>query len=292
MPDFAFLLKVSRPRFWVYLLGPYLVGLIAGVATRDELLNWHYAIFALYFTLPANLFVYGINDLCDYETDKLNPKKSIYEALVTPERRTSVLLAILIINLPFVAGMIVVPLVAINVLIAFLVLSIFYSAKPIRAKAVPFLDSAFNVLYVMPGIFAFAFVKGDLPPWQAVVAGILWTAAMHAFSAIPDIDADRKANLATIATVLGSTGTHVFCLIAYLTSTVLAFQFLGWFGIVCGTIYATMMVVSSLTSNRDGVFNIYRYFPIVNALIGFGLFWYVAIQKFLLCLFVPCHPGS
>lgn len=291
MPDIAYLLKVSRPRFWVYLLGPYLVGLVAGAATREDLLNWHFAVFALYFALPANLLVYGVNDICDYETDILNPKKADYEALLTPERRTSVLSAIILLNLPFAAGMIAVPLAAINVLVIFLLLSVFYSAKPVRAKAVPFLDSAFNILYVMPGIFAYTFVTGGLPQWQAIVAGGLWTAAMHAFSAIPDIDADREAGLATIATKLGSGGTLLFCLIAYIASAALSVRFLGTVGIICGVVYGSIMIITSFSKHREGVFSVYRYFPIVNAVVGFCLFWYVAISKFLMCLFVPCDPG-
>lgn len=292
MPVIAYLLKVSRPRFWVYLLGPYLVGLIAAVAARDDLLNWHYAVFALYFSLPANLLVYGVNDVCDYETDKLNPKKSEYEALVTPERRPLVLSAIMLLNLPFAAGLMSVPLAAINIMTAFVLLSIFYSSKPIRAKAVPFLDSAFNVLYITPGIFAYTFVTGSMPPWQAIAAGGLWTAAMHAFSAIPDIDSDREAGLATIATVLGSGGTHLFCLAVYVASAALSIRFLGPFAIICGVVYASMMAVSSFSASRNGVFNVYRYFPVVNAIVGFCLFWYVAITRFLMCLFVPCDPGT
>ncbi|MBX7056270.1 MAG: prenyltransferase [Pyrinomonadaceae bacterium] len=292
MPDVVYLLKVSRPRFWVYLLGPYLVGLIAAAVSRDDLLNWNYAVFALYFTIPANLLVYGVNDVCDYETDKLNPKKTDYETLVTPERRTTVLSAIMLLNLPFAAGLITVPIAAINVLAAFLLLSIFYSAKPVRAKAVPFLDSAFNILYIMPGVFAYAFVTGGLPPWQAIAAGGLWTAAMHAFSAIPDIEVDRKAGLATIATTLGRGGTHLFCLIAYVASAILSVRFLGSLGIIFGAVYSLMMAVSSFNRNREGVFSLYRYFPIVNAVVGFCLFWYVAITKFLLCVFFPCDPGN
>jgi 4-hydroxybenzoate polyprenyltransferase len=30
----------------------------------------------IYFTYPANLLVYGVNDIFDYETDKLNAKKT------------------------------------------------------------------------------------------------------------------------------------------------------------------------------------------------------------------------
>ena len=280
MPDIWFLLKVSRPRFWIYILGPYIVGLIAASQNIEALIVPHYFALAIHFTLPANLLVYGVNDIFDYETDRLNPKKVAYEALVTPERRTILVIAIFALNLPFVSQLIHVPLAAINMLVVFVLLSVFYSAPPIRAKAKPFLDSAFNVLYIMPGVFAYSMASGDLPPWQAIVAGGLWTAAMHAYSAIPDIDADREAKLSTIATTLGSIGTHLFCLAAYIASAVLSFRFLGWFGIVCGAVYAAMMIVSTLTSGREGVFQVYRYFPVINALVGFCLFWYVAILKF------------
>lgn len=280
MPDIGFLLKVSRPRFWMYIFGPYIVGLIAASGSIDAMFERHYFVFAIYFTLPANLLVYGVNDIFDYDTDRLNPKKTAYEALVTPERRTILVLAIIALNLPFVAQLIYVPFAAISMLVVFVLLSIFYSAPPIRAKAKPFLDSAFNVLYMIPGVFAYTMASGHLPPWQAFVAGALWTAAMHAFSAIPDIDADREAKLPTIATTLGPTGTHLFCLAAYLASAVLSVQFLGWFGIAFGSVYAAMMIVSSLTSGREGVFQVYRYFPVINTFVGFCLFWYVAYVRF------------
>lgn len=281
MPDVAFLLKVSRPRFWVYLLGPYLVGLVAAIASRDELLNWHYAVFALYFTLPANLLVYGVNDICDYETDKLNPKKADYEALVTPERRTMVLLAILLTNLPFVAGLIYVPLAAINSLVAFLLLSIFYSAWPIRAKAKPFLDSAFNILYIMPGVFAYSMIAGGLPPWQVIIAGGLWTGAMHAYSAVPDIDVDREAGVSTIATALGSNLSVALCAMLYLASAILAGEFLGFVAIPLGFAYLILMLASFRSLRTGRLFALYRAFPMINMSAGFLIFWSIAASKLL-----------
>ncbi len=103
MPDLRFLLKVSRPRFWIYIFGPYIVGLAAAASYAGELNNGGSMIFGLYFLLPANLLVYGINDIFDYETDKLNAKKSEYEVLVTPQRWRSLGIAIFLLNLPFIA---------------------------------------------------------------------------------------------------------------------------------------------------------------------------------------------
>ena len=161
MPDIRFLLKVSRPRFWIYIFGPYLIGLVAAVNYKQELLDWRVLVFGLFFTLPANLLIYGINDIFDYETDKLNPKKEGYEALVTPERRGGLIAAILVTNIPFFAVAVTLGVQPMIAFASFLFYSIFYSAPPIRAKAWPFLDSLFNVLYIMPGIFAFAMLTGD-----------------------------------------------------------------------------------------------------------------------------------
>ena len=63
MPDIRFLLKVSRPRFWIYIFGPYIVGLIAGVENKTELLSLLYLLFGIYFLYPANLLIYGVNDI-------------------------------------------------------------------------------------------------------------------------------------------------------------------------------------------------------------------------------------
>ena len=100
MPDFRFLLRVSRPRFWFYIFGPYIVGLIAGVVTRNELLDWRTILFAVYFLFPANLLIYGVNDIFDYETDRLNEKKLDYESLVETNQHKSLAIWIADFNLP------------------------------------------------------------------------------------------------------------------------------------------------------------------------------------------------
>ena len=236
----------------------------------------------MYFLLPLNLLIYGINDIFDYETDKLNPKKTDYEELVTPEKRTKLWIVILALNTPFLLKAILFTNFAAAIsAIAFLFFSIFYSAPPIRAKTKPFLDSAFNVLYVLPGVFGYSLVTGEFPPASVVIAGALWTAAMHAYSAIPDIEADREAKLSTIATVLGPTGTHIFCLAAYVGSAVLSHQYLGIVSIALGSVFVLTMLASMITHDRDGVFRIYRLFPFINAAAGFILFWAIAIPKFL-----------
>jgi 4-hydroxybenzoate polyprenyltransferase len=277
-----FLLTVSRPRFWFYLFGPYIVGLIAGVSDRGSLLDWRYLAFGLYFLLPANVLVYGINDIFDYETDILNPKKADYESLVTPESRRRLLYWIMGLNLPFIvlaAGILDVR--SFTIMQTFIFLSIFYSSPPIRAKSKPFLDSAFNVLYAMPGIFGYCVAAGAMPPTRIIVAAGLWTAAMHAYSAVPDIDADREAGLNTVATFLGGNFTIALCLALYVGAAILSANDLGIVSLGLGAAYALLMLASFVSFRNGRLMQLYSRFPLINIIAGTIIFWQIALDKLL-----------
>lgn len=279
MPDIRFLLKVSRPRFWFYIFGPYIVGLVAAISERSELLNWRPAIFALYFLFPANLLIYGVNDIFDYETDRLNAKKTEYETLVVPDRRKALTIAILLTNLPFIIAAGLFATAALPSLAGFLFFSIFYSAPPIRAKAKPFLDSAFNILYVFPGAFAYQMLSGNFPPISLMIAAGCWTAAMHAYSAIPDIEADKEAGLKTIATVCGPYVTLAICAALYLAAAVISFEYLGMVSVSLGFAYVFLMLASVRSYKTGRLFKLYRAFPLINVFAGFLLFWEIALAK-------------
>ena len=278
MPDAGFLFKVSRPRFWLYVFGPYLIGLAAGAASKEDFFRIDSIIFGLYFLLPANLLIYGINDIFDFETDRLNPKKSSYEILVGPESHRSLAVWIILLNLPFIAAAYFIAPQTLPSLAGFIFFSVFYSAPPMRAKTIPIVDSIFNILYIFSGAFSYQMLTGLFPPFAVLLAAGLWTMSMHAYSAIPDVDSDREAGLSTVATLLGKNGTLLFCLLAYLSSAVLAFAYLGYFAVVMGAVYVFMIAISFLPSKEDRVFLIYRYFPLLNAGVGFLLFWFVALK--------------
>jgi 4-hydroxybenzoate polyprenyltransferase len=280
MVDFPFALKVSRPRFWFYLFGPYIVGLAAAMSTVNDLAHWRYLVFGLYFLFPANLLVYGLNDIFDYETDSLNQKKTDYEALVGPDKRKSLFLLIAALNLPFI----LIAAAQFNVLAfaalqTFIFLSIFYSSPPIRAKTKPVLDAAFNILYIMPGVFAYALVTRQLPPAELIIAGGFWTAAMHAYSAIPDIEADKKAGLKTIATTFGAYGTLAICFGLYAAAAFLSAKYLGITAVGLGSAYMILMLASVRSVQTGQIFKLYKAFPLINVAAGFVLFWQIVLSK-------------
>lgn len=271
----SWLLKISRLRFWPYVLGPYVIG----VLTAGNVANWPMVIaVGIYFTLPANLLIYGVNDIFDYETDKHNPKKSSYEALVKPKDQKKLWHFIGITNAPF---LLLLPFIGEQArwgVAGFLFFSYFYSAPPLRAKVRPFIDSMFNVLYVFPAVIGYGLVSGRLPDPFLFLAAMLWCMAMHAYSAVPDIASDKKASIHTIATKLGRQRTLLFCLISYVLAAWLSWPQLGIFSVVAGALYAGLMLVSIATEDRTALFKLYTYFPYINIAVGAGLFFWIASQ--------------
>lgn len=284
MPFFK-LWRLSRPRFWIYTFGPFLVGLAAGAPSLDAWQSWRLLAWGIYFLFPANLLIYGINDVFDWETDRINAKKTAYEALVPPDERPALWRAIALFNIPFLALLPFAPPAALWALLAFFFFSAFYSAPPIRAKTKPLLDTLFNTLYICPGAFAYFLVGGSHFSFALFCAATSWAMAMHAYSAIPDISADSDNGLHTIATWLGARGTIFFCATCYGLAALVALPSLKLIALALGLVYLGLMLLSlraALQSDQAerAIFSIYRTFPLVNSLAGFVLFWSVIFLRF------------
>ena len=108
-----------------------------------------------------------------------------------------------------------------------------------------------------------------------LLAGLARSMAMHAYSAIPDIEADTQSGIQTVATLYGRKGTLIFCMVCYALAILLSFPAMGWGSVGLGVIYLVLMALSF----RSDVFRIYKYFPWVNTSIGFLLFLYVIAIK-------------
>ena len=261
----GYLLRLSRPRFWLYLGGPVLVGVVYAADGVGELFSpLAIALFA-YFTVPANVFLYGVNDAFDAEIDAANPKKDEGGKEVRYRDRASIRLVIVGSGLLGLALVPWLPVVAILALSVYYFLAIEYSAPPLRFKTTPALDSLSNGLYVLPGVVAYAAIDGALPPALAIAGGWFWTMAMHTFSAIPDVEPDRAAGIRTTATVLGKRWTHAYCVAAWAASTV-AF---GLLDARLGALLAVYPIAGTAIALSDvDVARAYWWFPALNTIVG------------------------
>ena len=260
------LLARSRPRFWLYLAGPVLVGLVYGVDATAALFDpLAVALFA-YFLVPANVLLYGVNDVFDADVDVHNPKKEGREVRYRGER--GLVVAVVASGLLGLALAMFLPPLAVAWLATFFFLAVEYSAPPLRFKTTPFLDSVSNGLYVLPGVVAYTAVTGGNPPLLAVVGGWLWTMGMHTFSAIPDIDPDRAAGITTTATVLGERLTFAYCGVVWAASAV-AFWLLDPRAGALLALYPALVAVVALS--RVGVDRAYWWFPGINGVVGMVL---------------------
>jgi 4-hydroxybenzoate polyprenyltransferase len=259
--------KVSRFRFWFYLTGPFTVGCIYGASRYIDLLKPWFFLYFFYFLIPANVFLYGINDYWDYDTDLINPKKEEKEYRVRRDERN----ALRLINLSILFFSLFLVLLQTDltqkvITLIFVFLSYFYSAKPLRFKDKPFLDSSSNILYILPGVFAYYTVSGALPPVLILVAGFLHTFAMHLFSAIPDIEFDRGTGIATTAVLLGRKLSLQLCLVSWSGLAVIAFSVTSSPFRFLTVIYPLMTGWLLVTGRK--VETVYWFYPYINVALG------------------------
>jgi 4-hydroxybenzoate polyprenyltransferase len=91
------ILVVSRPFWWVNTSAPFVASyfIIAG------LVDWTLAVGVLFFAFGYNLMMYGINDIYDYESDILNPRKTGVDGSVLAKTKHPTLWKwIFVVNIP------------------------------------------------------------------------------------------------------------------------------------------------------------------------------------------------
>ena len=206
----------SRPLSWVNTAFPFAAAYFLTTREIDATL----VIGTLYFLVPYNLAMYGINDVFDYESDLRNPRKGGVEgALLDTRMHRPTLWAAAITNIPFLGYLVVVGNPLSWLVLAISVFAVIaYSAKGLRFKERPFLDSlTSSTHFVSPAIYALVLAGAVFTPelWAILAAFFLWGIASHAFGAVQDVIADREASISSIATVIGARATARLSVFAY-----------------------------------------------------------------------------
>ena len=217
------LLVSSRPVSWINTAFPFAATYVFFTGKFDLTL----VLGTLFFLIPYNLLMYGINDVFDYESDLRNPRKGGIEgALLDKSLHKTTLWASTLSCVPFVAYLLAVGNGASNLMLIFAVFTVLaYSVKGLRFKEKPFLDSITSAShFVNPMLFAALLVGHSLTEpvlWQSWVAFAFWGMASHAFGAVQDVKADREGGISSIATVIGARATTRFAFTLYLAAGIL-----------------------------------------------------------------------
>ncbi len=278
MSKITYWIKLSRPRFWLYVLGPYLIGLAAAISSNEQWWRVDVWLWFGFFLLPANVYLYGINDLFDSDTDAFNREKKGQQEVTLESARKSQLRWVLLFlcMLALALGASTLTWFSSLYLFGFFVLATSYSAPPLRFKSRPWVDFLSNVLYVLPAGVGWVMITGTSLPWLPLIAGGAWCGAMHLFSAIPDIKADTQAKLRTTAVMLGKQKSLVLCSLLWLVAAAGAIKLLGSVGLFA-TLYAIIPLLL-LGKPTSKIRKAYWYFPVLNGLFGIGLFWLVILR--------------
>jgi 4-hydroxybenzoate polyprenyltransferase len=207
---FNYLIKISRPIIWFLPLICFSFGVSLSHAILSPLLLIEF----LMLSFPFNFFLYGINDIFDYESDILNPRKGSIEGVkLEPKRhdavkKVSIAMAILLLLISLATFNIA------NILsMVFLIfISYAYSAPPFRIKEKPPFDSISNIFiyFLMPLILGFSFGGSIISiPWQVYLLSLSIVGA-HAFTTLADYTPDKKAGEKTFSIIFGKKTTVIF----------------------------------------------------------------------------------
>jgi 4-hydroxybenzoate polyprenyltransferase len=272
MSTFKKLIMVSRPVSWVNTAYPFAVAYWLAGGTDITLL----VVATLFFLIPYNLLMYGVNDIFDYESDIRNPRKGGIEGMREQrELHPTIAKAVVLTNVPFVAYLLYYGTLVSNlVLAAVLFFVVAYSIAKLRFKERPFIDSITSSLhFVGPAVFALSLAGFPAEAIPYIIAFFLWGMASHAFGAVQDILPDREGKIASIATVLGARRTVYFAGLLYVIAAIVLFLQPLPFAlvcIICLAYVANILPLHAITDKTSGRANRpWRRFIWLNLAAGF-----------------------
>jgi 4-hydroxybenzoate polyprenyltransferase len=213
----------SRPISWINTAFPFAVAYYLST----EQVDLNLIIGSLFFLIPYNLLMYGVNDVFDYESDLRNPRKGGIEgALLDPKYHRPTLIAAFSLAAPFVIYLLLIGSLESNAWLMLVLFSVIaYSVKGLRFKEIPFLDSVTSAMhFVGPMWFGLALAGAQVDQTVLLISAsfFLWGMASHAFGAVQDIKADKAAGIGSVATIIGARPTVVLAITMYLAAGAIA----------------------------------------------------------------------
>lgn len=273
------LLLASRPLSWINTAFPFAAAYLLSTGRVDAAL----VIGTLFFLIPYNLAMYGVNDVFDYASDVANPRKGgAHGALLPPRVHRATIVAAVALCLPFVVALVLLgPPASWLVLAVSLFAVVAYSVPGLRFKEIPVLDSlTSSTHFVSPAVYGIVLAGAAFSPEAVVVllAFFLWGVASHAFGAVQDVLPDREAGIGSIATAFGAAATVRLAMACWaaagLVLLLLAPLGHGWPGALAALLVVPYLVLAwPYRSVRDedaaAATGGWRHFLWVNYAVGF-----------------------
>lgn len=266
------LFMISRPISWVNTAYPF----GAAYLISGGRLDWVFLLGCIYFLIPYNLLMYGVNDIFDYESDIKNPRKGGIEGMREQKAfHPTIALYAGLTNLPFLIYLLsignAISRITLIVLIFFVLA---YSLKYLRFKERPLLDSFTSSTHFFgPMVFALAINGQLLDGLPYIIAFMLWGMASQAFGAVQDIIPDRQAKIASIATYFGASATVRLSIVLYIVSSVIVMTQpgLSWVAGLSGLLYVLNIYKFKDTSDKNSAETNsgWKRFIWINYLVGF-----------------------
>jgi 4-hydroxybenzoate polyprenyltransferase len=157
------------------------------------------------------------------------------------------------------------PLFAKLLFALFFLLIIFYSAKPIRLKAKPFVDSLSNIMLAFPAFIGVYQITNMGISLYIVIAVLCWTTAMYFFTSAQTIETDKQLHLKTSAIKIGRWNSLLISIVLWFIAAICATitnYFLGF--LLLYPLIPIYMLVNKKAVNDK----VYSYFPLINLGVG------------------------
>jgi lycopene elongase/hydratase (dihydrobisanhydrobacterioruberin-forming) len=202
------LILTSRPLFWLTHFAAFLIGINS--LSRNTL-SLEIVLLSLFLlSLPLSIFIYGINDITDYESDLINDRKGgIFGLKHDNKDLRIILITSLLGGLLFATISLFLGLIPFLLSLLSLFILGFYSLKPIRFKNIPIIDSVmgggmYSLLIALWSYSVFNqeinFSKISLNPFLFLFS-VGFT--IQALGTILDHDTETKLGIRTSSTFLG-----------------------------------------------------------------------------------------
>lgn len=247
---FLELVKIARPGFWPTHIWFYLLPF----AQLDMFGSFAFWLGAVYVCFPLGLLIFGWNDIGDFATDSINPRKDSFLFGASPDSQMRAALPwfIVAIQVPFLIAFVVVAGWKMVVwFVAIIIANGCYNT--LGFKRMPWLDVLNQTGYLLVFVLASWLCSVEQLNAAAMVFSALFAMHSHLFGQIMDIEEDRRAGRRTTAVTIGVRNSKLLLVALLIGEAAIAFTFFR------GTMVGGFMLVAACFFLIDALVGPKRY---------------------------------